>query len=438
MSEGQLTGARIRARRLDRGISQTDLARMAGISPSYLNLIEHNRRRIAGTVLQRIARALALDPVVLTEVAEPALLDALDLAAASEPAGGAERADARAFADRFPGWAATVAAQARRIANLEDRVAALTDRLAHDQHLDAALHEVISVVTSIRSTASILVDPTTVDPDWQQRFHHNLHDDSVRLADASQALASYLETSKADAGAAFSPVEEVERFLDRTGHHIAALEGDGVPEDAVEAVLAGLSSADARAVARVWLRRYRADAKALPMPRLVAAAGAAAHDPGRIAEALDLPLAQVIRRMAALPPGTGHTTMGLAVCDAAGGLAYLKATPDFTLPRTGPGCPLWPLYQALARPGTPIRSVVAMPGAVAPRLTCYAFASPEGPVRFDSPVAWRSTMLVVADAPVAAGVPVGWSCRVCPRPACPSRREPSILPATDQQVRGGL
>ncbi|MBU2358428.1 MAG: helix-turn-helix domain-containing protein, partial [Alphaproteobacteria bacterium] len=34
------TGARIRARRLDAGMSQRDLAQAVGISPSYLNLIE--------------------------------------------------------------------------------------------------------------------------------------------------------------------------------------------------------------------------------------------------------------------------------------------------------------------------------------------------------------------------------------------------------------
>jgi XRE family transcriptional regulator, fatty acid utilization regulator len=432
MSEVQLTGARIRARRLDQGISQTELAQQAGISPSYLNLIEHNRRRIAGKVLHDIARALALDPSVLTEVAEPALLDALELAAASEPAGGAERADARAFADRFPGWAATVAAQARRISRLEDRVAALTDRLAHDLHLDSSLHEVISVVTSIRSTASILVGSDTVDPDWQRRFHQNLYRDSVRLAEASQALATYLETPKADAAAAILPVEEVERYLDRTGHHIAELEdGPPDPEAAAAAVLAGFDSPEVRAFAAGWLDRYRADAEALPLARLSAAAASAAYDPGRIAEALDLPVPLVMRRMAALPAGGGHPPIGLAVCDAAGGLVYLKAHGGFTLPRSGAGCPLWPLYQALARPGTPVRAVVAMPGAAAPRLTCYALASPDGPLRFDAPTAYRSTMLVVADAPVAAAVPVGRSCRICARADCPVRREPSILPAIE-------
>ena len=40
MSQPRLTGSRIRERRLAQGQRQTDLARVVGISPAYLNLIE--------------------------------------------------------------------------------------------------------------------------------------------------------------------------------------------------------------------------------------------------------------------------------------------------------------------------------------------------------------------------------------------------------------
>ncbi len=41
-----LTGSRLRERRTALGLRQSDLAERAGISPSYLNLIEHNRRNV--------------------------------------------------------------------------------------------------------------------------------------------------------------------------------------------------------------------------------------------------------------------------------------------------------------------------------------------------------------------------------------------------------
>ena len=47
MPRAALVGSRIRERRSLLGLRQADVARAAGISPAYLNLIEHNRRRIA-------------------------------------------------------------------------------------------------------------------------------------------------------------------------------------------------------------------------------------------------------------------------------------------------------------------------------------------------------------------------------------------------------
>lgn len=67
------TGARICERRLKRGLRQADLARACGISPSYLNLIEHDRRRIGGTLLIEMAQALGTDPSTLAHGAGAAL-----------------------------------------------------------------------------------------------------------------------------------------------------------------------------------------------------------------------------------------------------------------------------------------------------------------------------------------------------------------------------
>lgn len=117
MPQGQLTGTRIRDRRMDQGIRQADLARAAGISPSYLNLIEHNRRRIGGKLVNDISRVLGIDPALLTEGVESGVLDGLRGAAADQPASGAELARAEEFAGRFPGgrpcWPRSTASLAR-------------------------------------------------------------------------------------------------------------------------------------------------------------------------------------------------------------------------------------------------------------------------------------------------------------------------------------
>ena len=50
-----LTGSLIRERRLALSLRQGDVAQAVGISASYLNLIEHNKRKIGADVLEKLA-----------------------------------------------------------------------------------------------------------------------------------------------------------------------------------------------------------------------------------------------------------------------------------------------------------------------------------------------------------------------------------------------
>src|SRR6056297_484007 len=100
MTDPVTIGTRIRERRVMSGIRQTDLARQAGISPSYLNLIEHNRRRIAGKTLNRLADVLGVAPGLLSEGAEATLISALREAAARAGADGPPEDGTGAETDR--------------------------------------------------------------------------------------------------------------------------------------------------------------------------------------------------------------------------------------------------------------------------------------------------------------------------------------------------
>lgn len=131
MARDTLTGSRIRERRLILGVRQAELAREAGISASYLNLIEHNRRRIGGKLLVDIAGVLGVEPSMLSEGAEAALISTLREAAADSGVPVAELDRVDEFAGRFPGWAEVLASGHRRIATLERTVETLSDRLTH-------------------------------------------------------------------------------------------------------------------------------------------------------------------------------------------------------------------------------------------------------------------------------------------------------------------
>ncbi|MEL7212354.1 MAG: short-chain fatty acyl-CoA regulator family protein [Pseudomonadota bacterium] len=431
MPRSALTGSRIRDRRTARGLKQADLAREVGISPSYLNLIEHNRRRIGGKLLIDLSRVLEVEATQLTEGAEAALLTRMRQASVDTPKTGAEEDRADEFAGRFPGWARLVAAQHDRIAQLERTVETLTDRLTHDPFLSTSLYDVVSSVTSIRSTSSILAGEEDLDHEWQSRFLQNLDNDSRRLAESSQALVAYLDGVGDAQGGVSSPQEELEAYLHRNGFHLPTLEdGSATPHDLVED--AALASEPAQALALGYFTRYEADARQIPLEGFVERY-AEMPDPAVLAESYRTDVATILRRIATLPEDDPDRRIGLVACDASGTLTFRKESPGFSIPKFGAACPLWPLYQALIRPHAPIEAVVEQASRTAPLFRCYAIAQPLRPASFQAPDVIEATMLILpleGAHQVGAGTlaqPIGSSCRICPREACIARREPSIL-----------
>lgn len=434
MARTALTGTRVRERRLRIGMKQADLARAAGISPAYLNLIEHNRRRVGAELLTALAAALGVGEATLAEGAESALMEGLREAAAG--AAGAETEPEltriEEFIGRFPGWAELLAERQARVGALERAVEALSERMTHDPFLSASLHEVLSAATSVRSTAAILAESEDIDPDWRQRFHGNIFADSTRLSEAAQALVTFMDTTEAAETGLSSPQEEVEAWLSQTDYHIAALERSHPA--APEALIAGvpdLATGAARVLALEHIARYRADALALPLEPFQHAVAEFGADPAALATRFGMPPPAILRRLVTLPKGVGPA-LGLVICDGSGAVTFRRPIADFALPRHGAACPLWPLYEVLARPGNLIRVPVEMAGRVPQRFVLHAFAETRHPGGYDGPQVISAMMLIQPALTPRTGAErlVGPACRICPRVACVARREPSILIGT--------
>ncbi|WP_417475193.1 short-chain fatty acyl-CoA regulator family protein [Leisingera sp.] len=428
MARDTLTGSRIRERRLILGLRQAELARQAGISASYLNLIEHNRRRIGGKLLVDIAAVLGVEPSMLSEGAEAALISTLREAAADSGVPVAELDRVDEFAGRFPGWAEVLAACHRRIATLEQMVETLSDRLTHDPNLAASVHEVLSTAAAIRSTASILAEPGELEPQWRDRFHKNLNEDSLRLAESSRALVSFLDERDTDSPRRGMPQEEAEDYFQSQGFHFPALEdGQLGIADMMAEVPVELSAA-ARSLVQVALEQYLSDARALPMEPLAAEIASEGIDPVGLARRFGCGLPVVLRRLAVLPEAVLGREAGLVICDASGTLLFRKPVTGFAMPRFGASCPLWPLYTALVHPHVPVRRHVVQQGRNAAAFECMAVAWPQEQPDFGSDPVYRAVMLILPSGqPTQDAQPVGASCRICPRRGCPARREPSIL-----------
>jgi len=188
-------GYKIRQQRKELGLTQAALARELGISASYLNLIEANKRSAGGKLLNELARALGLEVEVLSGAAEQRLRDDLR-ELPMDPL--CQHIDLEQdFADeavaRNPEWARLMLTLYRAYLDSNQALAVLSDRLNQDPWLQASVHRMLTHITTIRSTAEILDDTDNLEASQQRRFHKVLHSESAKLTDAAQQMVSFFE-----------------------------------------------------------------------------------------------------------------------------------------------------------------------------------------------------------------------------------------------------
>jgi predicted transcriptional regulator/transcriptional regulator with XRE-family HTH domain len=218
-------GPKIRDRRHALAITQSGLAARLGISPSYLNLIENNKRSIAGLLLRRIGDELGLSLEDLDGAAERRLIgDLVEIGGASPLASlQLDGAGAGDLASRHPSWARALVALHRAWRDRDQAVGALADRLSQDPFVGDAVHSLLTRVAAVRSSSEILATIEDLEPSEQRRFAAIIGAESERLADVAQALAAFFD--KAHTGTQpINPVEEVDDFLFDRNNCFPALE----------------------------------------------------------------------------------------------------------------------------------------------------------------------------------------------------------------------
>ena len=492
MNSARLIGPKIRERRRALAITQAALSAQLGISASYLNLIEAGKRNIGGSLLKRIADVLGLAVDDLDGAAERRVLAEL-AELASEPLLAELRlgaADAEDFAGHHAAWAQALVVLHRAWLDRGRAVSALSDRLTQDPFLGDAVHDLLTRVSSIRSSAEILETVDDLAPDQRRRFVSIIAAESRRLADVAQALAAFFHSDHSDPRSS-TPAGEVEDFLLDSGNHFPELEevaqairgAAGIEDKAGRPLLAAhfervcgeqwlpdatpfdlarliaersaaaqlervvhasplLKSDAARRRAHRALSAYVASAVLMPYDAFLAAARSLRYDAEALAQRFPASYEQVCHRLLTLRrPGAEGVVFGLMRVDAAGFTSKRFPLPHLPLPRHGGACPLWAVYQALQSPGAIVRQVAEFPGGE--RFLFVARAIEKGGAAFPLPRRLASLMLACdvlqADQTVygdgldlrssAPAAPVGANCRVCTRSQCTYRQEDPVINA---------
>ncbi len=216
-------GQRIRHHRLERGLAQSALAKQAGISPAYLNLIEHDKRMIGGALLGRIAQSIGVPLNALDGSEEQPLAQEVRALARSHALPGLDDAEALRMVARNPGWARALLALHRKYRGASELALALSDRLGQDPSLMALSHAILTRITAIRSFAEILEAYPDLGPEKRQRFSGIIASQGDRLGSDARTMIDLL-SGGAETPQALSPEREVDDFLILHRNHFPAIE----------------------------------------------------------------------------------------------------------------------------------------------------------------------------------------------------------------------
>lgn len=480
-------GPVVRAARKEKGLTQTALAEMLGVSVSYVNLIERDRRIPTLPRKQALADILDLDPEALGGEAERQLMGDLDELSADPVVTGLKLEDARDFVARHGDWARALVAMRRAAQRDQTLVTALSDRLNHDPLLNDSMHEMLNAATAVRSVADIYADTPDLPPDRRARFDAILLEEASRLAEVAQSLAGFFERSD-EPGTALTAAEELDDFLyDRRNHFPALeaameglLEGGQPPSSArlaemantvpqprqpratqrfqlartiagatvsevIDAEIASapmLTSDASQSRARRTLMAYAAACLVMPYAAFHAAAERRRYDIDALTIQFDASPEQLCHRLTTLRrPGAEGVPFAFLRANAAGYLTKRFPLPRFPIPRFGGACPLWAVYSAMHAPDVRQRQLAEFPNgdrffiiarATRPVATAFGRRQP-GHALMLACDALNAERLVYSDGlDLSSGVraePIGSTCLLCPRTDCVARQEPSARAA---------
>lgn len=487
MRMGQnLAGLKIRAQRKRAGLTQGELARRAGISASYLNLIELNKRAIAGALVDRIAAGLGVERSELDDTSERRSIDMLEELAADPEfsAGDSHPRKVAEFVGRHPDWAALMLRVYRGFVDRSQAVAALADRLNHDPFLSESVHRILTTVTAVRSASEILDKYDHLSPIERSRFLAIIAMDSEKLSDAARSLGQFFDNPEIRVASGTS-TEQVDAFMFESGNYFPDLEamaadclrrngggggfsGESRPDDdpavenaqtrrfrhvrqassamarpAVDALVGAhpaLESEEARVLAAAALHSYVAAAMLMPYEPFLAAAERWRYDLDLLCRKFDVSHEQVAHRLATLRrPGAEGVRFAFMRSDPSGFVTKRLPLPRLPLPRYSNACPLWVIYTAFQTTGAVVRSFGELPSGDRFLFIARTIEKPRQSVSF--PRRLLSVMLACPAAEAGrvvysdgidpddpkAILPVGTTCRLCPRPDCSHRQEAPLV-----------
>ncbi|HUH85313.1 MAG TPA: short-chain fatty acyl-CoA regulator family protein [Stellaceae bacterium] len=451
-----MLGHRLRRLRGEQGLTQTQLAEQLEISPSYLNLIEHNQRPVSAVLLLRLARAFELDLQSFAEDDESRVMAELR----------------EVFAD--PGLAAAGRVGAQDLREL----AALAPPVTQ------AIVELYRALREARRDLETVAEPTPgsegaalqrLDAFPLDRVHdvfqaHGNH--FPELESAAEALGQEAQLEGADlyrglvdhlqqahgVSVRVMPQEVMGRLLRRYDRHrrrillsevltrssrsfhlaaqLAAIHERPLLDRLVAA--AKLASEPAQRLLRMSLGNYFAGAVVMPYQRFLASAQALRYDIELMSRRFEASFEKICHRLTTLQrPGARGVPFSLLRIDRAGNISK-RFSSGIPIARFGNACPLLNVFDAFRFPGAIRAQLAAMPDGAT--YLCLARDMVRGRIGHRQEPPQPLAITLICDAAYAKDIvyadgltldpaqatPIGPTCRLCERLECTHRAFPPL------------
>lgn len=436
-------GGRIRQLRRQKALSQAALAQELGISASYLNLIEHNRRKLTVPLLLTLAQRFGLEIGDLTASDEHRLSGDLMEMFADDLFGDIDLTnhDVREFTNTSP-------AVARAIVLLYDKFRVARENTGQQTSPEAGERLASEQVSDFLQENG--------------NYFGQLEDVAARVlgdlghgAPGIDRLSSYL-INVFGISVSIGALDDVPSRFDADRQSLTISDTLPVPSrlfavtktiarNAARAEITNLveearfSHDSVERLGAEALASYVAGAILMPYQTFLTGAESCRYDIERLSLRFNVSFEQVCHRLTTLQrPGATGVPFHLIRTDIAGNISKRFSISGIQIPRHGGACPRWNVYEAYMQPGRITIQISQMPEGK--QFFCIARTLTKGENRHNGDLKHMSIglgcdliharKLVYSDGfdvvkPTRI-TPVGVSCRICPRQNCSSRAFPAL------------
>ncbi len=452
-------GAKIRRLRRDSGKTQAELADQMEISASYLNLIEHNHRKVTVSMLLQLAEIFNLELADLAEGDESQLLADLMEVLSNDMFEDLDltNTDVRELVTASPnaGKALLVLHDAY-FKTLTDAIS-LASQMIEDEDGDDSLSSLSALAPADQISDFIQA---------HNNYFQDLEDEAARVGreigiigtQSNDALVEYLKTAHEVHVAIIEPkpnqsfhrrYDPAHKTLElsiladassrnfQLAHQIGLLSAGPVIDMLI--MEGRIKGGEVHNLGRVAMANYFAAALLMPYDAYLTSARNLRYDIELLQHQYGVSFEQAAQRLTTLnkPDNKGIPLHFLRV-DVAGNISKRFSLSGLPIPRHSGACSRWNIYTAVMQPGSIQAQISYLPDSTG--FFCIAYAIRKGGVGFGAEQSFF-TIGLGCNASFATGMvysdavdlenrtrasEIGVSCRICDRMDCSQRAFPPV------------